>query len=138
MFRGTERSVEMPVVPSFMTCDLCDFLGDALTLGRSTDTYFFDAQDGQPWSTSDCVLAVCSCEGLSWFVIPTFYRVLQFWRYIRTFGFSVTTPSSTYFICLNLGLKWCLGVFATFRQAPVCPYCPMLSLHSTVTLTKST
>ena len=59
----------MPVVPSFMTCDLCDFLGDALTLGRSTDTYFFDAQDGQPWSTSDCVLAVCSCEGLFYFAI---------------------------------------------------------------------
>ena len=34
----------MPVVPWFMTCDLCDFLGDALTLGRSTDTYFFDAR----------------------------------------------------------------------------------------------
>ena len=32
VFRGTERSVEMPVVPSFMTCDLCDFLGDGLTL----------------------------------------------------------------------------------------------------------
>ena len=32
VFGRTERSVEMPVVPSFMTCDLCHFLGEGLTL----------------------------------------------------------------------------------------------------------
>ena len=37
-FGGTERSVETPVLPSFVTCDLCDFLGEGLTLGGPTDT----------------------------------------------------------------------------------------------------
>ena len=32
VFRGTERSVKMPVVPWVMTCGLCGFLGDAFTL----------------------------------------------------------------------------------------------------------
>ena len=126
--------VKCPSSLAFTTDDIGHEMCHVWTLGRSTDTYFFDPLLRSPLPRNCSVLAVCSCEGLSWFVIPTFYRVLQFWRYIRTFGLFVTSPSSTYFVCLNLGLKLTRGLFATFRQAPVCPYCPMLSLHSTVSL----
>ena len=62
MFRGTERSVEMPVVPSFMTCDLCDFLGDGLTLPLPRKGQFFDAQHGTFRHHSCSVLAACRCK----------------------------------------------------------------------------
>ena len=58
------------------------------------------------------------------------------WRYIRTFGFSVTTPSSIYFVCLNLGLKQTLVVFATSRSAQHTLSVPSWSLHSNLTLTQ--
>ena len=61
--------VNCPSSPAMTTDDIGHEMCHGLTLGRSTDTYFFDAQDGQPWSTSDCVLAVCSCEGLFGFAI---------------------------------------------------------------------
>ena len=124
VFRGTERSVEMPVVPSFMTCDLCVFLGDALTLGRSTDTYFFDAQDGQPWSSSACVLAACRCKLL---VLLRNSKFLYCFILLEVESTKMLFRYKSFFdLCcvIEFRLKVDFSGVCYFPEAPVCPHCP--------------